>query len=137
MMILRLAFLSALLLVGSAACGGDDDDDDDGDDSTVADSGTGGEADAAPGGDSGPEVDSGVKELCGGFAGLTCEDPNTYCDWEDDSCGAADAQGACVDKPAECEPGGDPVCACNGTRYENKCEAARAGEDVAEIGICK
>jgi hypothetical protein len=131
---MRLALLCALLLVGSAACGGDDDDD--GGDSTTADSGPGGAEDAAPEADAAPDVDSGSKVLCGGLQGLTCEG-TAYCDWPDDSCGISDGLGACEERPTECEPGGEPVCACDGTRYENKCEAARDGQDVAEVGICK
>ncbi len=125
------------LLVGASACGGDDDDDDDDDDGVTIDAAPDPEVDASPGADSGTgDGDASTAKLCGGITGLQCESDDDYCDWEDDTCGGSDALGACVRRPAECEPDDQPVCGCNGQEYANKCEAAQAGEDVADISIC-
>jgi hypothetical protein len=132
---LALPFLCALLLA-PAACGGDDDDDDDDDDGGAAvDAAPGSDTDASPGDDAATSDGGNTGAQCGGLLGLQC-DGDDYCDWEDDSCGNSDFQGTCRPRPAECEPGGEKVCGCDGESYENKCEAAQAGMDVAEISIC-
>lgn len=124
---MKLALLLSALLLTSA-CGGDDDDD-----STI-DGAPGSQVDAATGSDGGPDGGKNAK-LCGGFTGMQCEGAE-YCDYEDDSCGNSDGLGTCLPVPEECKPGGEPVCGCDGEAYKNKCEAAMAGTDVAEIGIC-
>jgi hypothetical protein len=72
---------------------------------------------------------------CGGLGGITC--PATqYCDYPDDSCGAADGTGVCVDLPGSCPKIAMPSCGCDGTVYGNACMAAQAGVDVSALGGC-
>jgi len=136
---MRIASLCALLLLvaAPAACGGDDDDDDG---STAIDAAPGSGIDAGDDGgddaDAAPGVDGGDVRLCGGLAGLQCND-DEYCDWKDDACGSdPDSVGTCLARPTECEPGGEVVCGCDQQRYDNKCLAAMAGQDVPTISIC-
>jgi hypothetical protein len=70
--------------------------------------------------------------FCGGFGGGECE-PDEFCDYRNDLCGAGDESGVCRPRPTECpEPGpNDAVCSCVfGESFESECEANRAGEDV-------
>ena len=53
-----------------------------------------------------------------------------YCDWPDDSCGAVDKPGVCRDIPPYCTEQFEPVCACDGQSYGNRCKAAAAGVDA-------
>jgi hypothetical protein len=144
LMRIAMTLALALFLITPTACGGDDDDD-----QTVVDSGTGTDPDAgdeddagddtgddgdAP--DAGSESDAGPVRICGGIAGLQCED-DEYCDYEDDGCGNNDNAGTCTPRPEECEPDDTRVCGCDGEPYDNKCEAAQAGSDIAEVGFCK
>jgi hypothetical protein len=131
--------LSVSILSLALACGGDDDGDggsntdagsedaDAGDDG--GDDDDGGDGDADGGADGGPVL------VCGGLAGIMCEDTH-YCDWPDDSCGAIDQMGQCKPRPAECEPDNEPVCACDGSQYDNACAAAMAGSDVSGADSC-
>lgn len=64
--------------------------------------------------------------------------PDELCDWTlAEMCGATDAPGDCIPRPTEClEPGGVPVCGCDGTEYLNECLAHLAGTDAALLGGC-
>lgn len=43
----------------------------------------------------------------------------------------------CVPRPTECsEPGGVPVCGCDGNDYLTECSARLAGTDMAHYGAC-
>ncbi len=72
---------------------------------------------------------------CGGRGNPACGAPN-YCDWADNSCGAADSSGTCTARPATCPQDVMLVCACDGTVYTNACLAASAGSDVNANGGC-
>lgn len=73
---------------------------------------------------------------CGGWVGPTCL-PDEYCDFSSDGCDWADASGLCRPRPTEClEPGGVPVCGCNGMDYDNECAAHLDGTDAAHYGGC-
>lgn len=141
---IAMSLALALFLLPAAACGGDDDDDTGDDQSTGIDAGddgteidAGGEPDAGSGEpDAGSDADGAVVRLCGGFAGIECND-DEYCDYEADDCGGSDTTGLCQPRPAECEPDEVTVCGCDGEPYDNKCLAAQAGTDVAEIGLCQ
>lgn len=128
---MRLDYLCPLFLVVAFACGGDDDDD------TTIDAAAGEPADAGTGtgADAGDGDGGTTATLCGGIQGLECEDPE-YCDWDDDSCGAADNAGACLPRPSDCDRQGPAVCGCDGMRYDNACLAARAGADVSALSSC-
>lgn len=116
--------LALCLLVGAAACGGDDDGD------GGIDAAPGESADAAAGDD-----DASTGDPCGGFTGLQCEGDD-FCDWADDSCGNADAQGTCRSRPARCDAPREEVCGCDGELYESECAAAMVGVDVADPDTC-
>lgn len=77
---------------------------------------------------------------CGGltpFGSPTCPD-DEFCDYPEGSfCGGDDSQGRCTARPTDCpEPGGVPVCGCDGTDYLTECSANLAGTDAARFGSC-
>lgn len=75
--------------------------------------------------------------MCGGIAGLTCGNPNEYCNIPiAGQCGAADQTGTCTLRPEVCTAEFDPVCGCDGNTYGNACSAAAAGISVASLGEC-
>lgn len=71
---------------------------------------------------------------CGGLAGKSC--PSGYfCRSAPGTCMVADIGGTCVAVPDSCEPGGAPVCGCDGTTYTD-CSAVKAGVNVDHTGAC-
>jgi hypothetical protein len=83
-------------------------------------------------------IDAGPgPQLCGGIAGISCP-ANQFCDFPDHSfCGGDDEQGICRPIPTDCpEPGGVPVCGCDGVDYLGECAANFAGTDIAHTGEC-
>jgi hypothetical protein len=139
---MRMASVSTALSVSilslALACGGDDDGDSNTDAGSEVDAGDDGGDDGDDGDDDGDAdggADGGPVLLCGGLAGIMCEDTH-YCDWPDDSCGAIDQMGECKPRPAECEPDGEPACACDGSTYDSACAAAMAGSDVSGADSC-
>jgi hypothetical protein len=78
-----------------------------------------------------------APRFCGGLAGVRCE-TNEYCDYPDGSyCGGDDSQGVCRPRPTDCpDPGGVPVCGCDGTDYLTECSAYLVGTDIAHFGSC-
>lgn len=75
------------------------------------------------------------SSACGGLVGRGCG-ATEYCEWEPDSCGAADELGVCRARPAVCPDVWSPVCGCDGQTYGNDCEAHAHGVDVAATGEC-
>jgi hypothetical protein len=74
-------------------------------------------------------------QLCGARGVGDCPE-GYYCDYRDDSCGAADIPGTCQKRPQVCTTQYDPVCGCNGQTYSNACVAHASGTDVAYQGAC-
>jgi hypothetical protein len=82
-------------------------------------------------------ADAGTERRCGGIRSATCR-PDEYCDYRGAaSCEADDAEGLCTPRPPNCpDPGGSPVCGCDGTDYLGECAAYLSGTDVAHAGRC-
>jgi hypothetical protein len=78
---------------------------------------------------------AGGAGTCGGFAGEACG-PDEFCDFVEDSCGAADRVGVCTPKPMACDRIYDPVCGCDGQVHDNGCIANSDGTDVSNAGGC-
>lgn len=76
------------------------------------------------------------EPICGGIAGLACED-GYFCDYDLEAmCGAGDQTGTCEPIPDLCTEVHDPVCGCDGKTYGNACKANMAGVSVAYPGTC-
>jgi hypothetical protein len=75
--------------------------------------------------------------ICGGFTGIQCEDPATFCKYPEGTCGWADHIGFCVAIPEGCPDVWDPVCGCDGVTYGNECEADMAQVSIAHHGACE
>jgi hypothetical protein len=74
--------------------------------------------------------------VCGGFANILCK-ANEWCAFPSSNrCGIGDHFGICRARPQLCPQYVMPVCGCDGKSYNNGCEAARAGSDVAHAGKC-
>jgi hypothetical protein len=73
--------------------------------------------------------------LCGGIAGVPCDD-GEYCSFEIGTCGAADQSGLCEAIPVVCTEEYAPVCGCDEATYSNACIAARAEISILRIGEC-
>ncbi len=72
-----------------------------------------------------------------------CSSPQTNCLTNADCtaseyCAGAgcDVEGTCEARPQVCSSNVAPVCGCDGTTYDNACDAAEAGVRVASNGAC-
>jgi hypothetical protein len=74
-------------------------------------------------------------EMCGGFAGVACQE-GLQCAMEAGRCNVADDAGTCRRAPDVCTQQYDPVCGCDKKTYGNACTAARAGIKVDKSGEC-
>ncbi len=80
--------------------------------------------------------DAGVSKSCGFFQGGCAA--TEYCSFvPDDLCSAGDATGLCIERPASCGIDDAPACGCDNKQYTNRCEAARAGAGIIDLGTCR
>lgn len=81
----------------------------------------------------------GSGRSCGGLTpdGTPGCNPDEYCDWEPNSCGAADETGICRPRPLGCPDHCPGVCGCDGVTYCNDCDAAAMGIDVIRNSPCE
>lgn len=78
----------------------------------------------------------GVELLCGGIAGLPCDDPRDFCKLPVGQC-CCDFLGVCTPVPEVCLTLFDPVCGCDGVTYSSSCEADAAGVSIDHLGECE
>ncbi len=75
-------------------------------------------------------------EMCGGLAGIACDD-GEFCDYAlADHCGYADMTGVCRPIPEACTFEYAPVCGCDGKTYPTECAANGAGVSITSWGPC-
>ncbi|UCE61006.1 MAG: hypothetical protein JSU63_04490 [Phycisphaerales bacterium] len=75
-------------------------------------------------------------QVCGGFTGIVCEDPGTFCKYPEGTCEWVDHIGICTPIPQDCPAVWEPVCGCDGVTYGNECEADAASMSIAHRGEC-
>lgn len=77
-----------------------------------------------------------AEKMCGGIAGIRC-DEKQYCNYAPEArCGAGDMSGTCAPVPDLCAQHVDEACGCDGKTYSNSCMAAQASVSVATRGAC-
>ena len=75
-------------------------------------------------------------EICGGFAGIVCTNPDDFCELPAGQCQSADLQGVCMPIPDGCFEIYDPVCGCDGVTYSNDCYRQMAQVAKDHDGPC-
>jgi hypothetical protein len=75
------------------------------------------------------------EPFCGGPEAVACAE-GSLCVHRVGACEET-AEGICIHRPEACPALHAPVCGCNGTTYENVCEALAAGVNVERRGACE
>lgn len=120
-------YLTSILFLAAAGCSSNSA-------KTANPDGGGGPTDGGPG-------SGGTGVACGGLAGAHCE-ANQFCDYAENTCGAADGAGTCKTRPTVCPLGetpqiaGQAYCGCDGKVYSGECAANLAGTDINANGGC-
>jgi hypothetical protein len=79
----------------------------------------------------------GTDRICGGIAGLPCEQKE-FCELAVSVCGmVSDATGTCRTRPDRCSEIFAPVCGCDGMTYGNDCLRSSAGVSKLRDGECE
>jgi len=73
-------------------------------------------------------------QVCGGIAGIPCED-GEFCLLPEGRC-CCDFEGACVPIPQQCPDQCDPVCGCDGRTFKNACVAVMNEVSINHVGPC-
>jgi hypothetical protein len=71
---------------------------------------------------------------CGGFGGIWCDDPNSFCRAPPDACG--EDYGICTPYTTECPTECAEVCDCGETAWCNTCQAYSLGVSIVHDGPC-
>ena len=78
---------------------------------------------------------AGGGKVCGGLAGIDCG-PFEWCDFPNDTCGAANQQGTCKPRDASGYDCATVACGCDGQSYQSACSAHSGGKDTTATPTC-
>jgi len=83
----------------------------------------------------GPAGAAGLGQMCGGIAGIGC-DNGLWCEPREGPCAGADISGRCIRIPEVCIKAIIQVCGCDRKTYNNDCERRQARVQKSHDGPC-